>query len=190
MEIKDFISFRESVLIPYLQELKDNDTVNCLTINYKSINKVYQYYQTMRNLVKKVQMEANTSALDRHKVGAILIYGILRSKIIHVNKNIPNLPPHLLMANEYYAVNIALNVIEMYKRKDGEQYSNYEIIIPKPYHKHENEAIDNPFLYELCVGLYTQNIKRYFDVSAYAIILFQLEDKTDYILEIRNESSV
>lgn len=184
MERLDFNVFKKEVLVPYLKELEVYDTKKCLFVNYKALDKIYIHYQKLRNIIKGVYMKKGTLALDRHKVAACLIYGILRSKIIKVNKKIPELPPHLLMANEYFAINVAINVIEMYKRSDyngHKGHKNYKLIIPNSYHECYNN--NSAFLYNLCAGLYNQNIK-HFDCIAYATIFFQLEHETDYILGI------
>lgn len=179
MEKEDFYKFKNKVINPYINELKKLDNVKCLSINEKAVDKIFIYYQRLRNIVRTVYMKKNKEnlSLDRHKVGSCLIYGILRSKIIRVNKNIPNLPPHLLMANEYLAINIAINVVEMYRLTDGKE--NYKIKLPVSYH---NQKERNIFLCELCTTLYHLNPKKHFDVFAYATILFQLEHLTDYVL--------
>ncbi len=178
MERKDFEIFKKEVLVNYLDELKNLDNKNCLFINDKALNKIYIYYQKSRNIIKRAHMVKNTQALDRHKVGSCLMYGILRAKIIRVNKRIPDLPPYLLMANEYFAINVAINIVEMYRSTEGKE--DYTIKLPVSYHKKENK--NYTFLYELCTSLYNEKTKKHFDVFAYAAILFQLEHLTDYIL--------
>lgn len=92
------------------------------------------------------------------------------------------------MANEYFAVNVGINIVEMYKQNDERSNSNYEIILPTPYHP--NDKMCNGFLYEWCAGLYNQNVKRHFDIFAHSIIFFQLEDKTDFLLQLRHEGEL
>lgn len=188
MDILDFNSFKEKVLNVYIKELKELDGVGCLTINQKAIDKIYIYYQRLRNTVRTLYMKNNSGdlSLDRHKVGSCIMYGILCSKIIHVNKSIPDLPPYLLMANQYLAVNVAINVVEMYRLTDGKE--NYKIKLPVSYHKNDNLT----FLYEFCTTLYHLKPKKHFDVFAYATILFQLEHLTDYVLsdEVNREKLI
>lgn len=181
MEQVDFNTFKQNVLIPYLNELKSLDSQNCLKIRCKRLDNIYWYYQKIREIVKKKHMKKGSDALDRHKVGAALIYGVLCAKVIQINKCMPGLPPHLLMANEYFAVNVAINVVEMFKRTTDEECEDYVLQIPNS--NHTIDGINSSFLYELCLGLYEQNIKKCFNIFAYSTILFQLEDKTDYILK-------
>lgn len=183
MEISSFRTLKEKVLLPFLEEIKREDELNCIRINYRLIDNIYVYYQKERNRIKKTFMTNNTVSLDRHKVGSCLIYAILRAQVIKINKHIPNIPYYLLMANEYFAINVAISIIEMYKRSEGDRYKEYMIIIPDSYH---SSSEDNyVFLYDICVGLYNKNVKKNFDFFAYSTILFQLEDKTDYILGFR-----
>lgn len=180
MEKVDFDEFKIKVLKPYLDELKEYDApYNCLKINLNYLDRIYWNYQKIRNIIKLNYMDKDSYALDRHKVGASFIYGILCSNVIHVKSENRNLPPHLLMANEYFAVNVAINIVEMYKRTTDEGCEEYNILIPRSYH--EKGETNNQFLYELCLGLYEQNIKKCFNVFAYSTILFQMEEKTDYI---------
>lgn len=181
MEKNDFEIFKKNVLIPYLNELKDLDSLNCLKVKFNRLDRIYWYYQQLRDMIKKGYMQKDTGALDRHKVGAALIYGVLCANVIRIKKSVPNLSPHLLMANEYFAVNVALNVVEMFKRTTDNECEDYQLSIPVSYHN--TEGVNSPFLYELCLGLYEQNIKKCFNPFAYSIILFQLEDKTDYMLK-------
>lgn len=86
MERKDFENFKVEVIIPFLDEMKNLDTINCLSIKYNAIDKIYKYYQSLRNIVKNVYMVKGTKALDRHKAASACMYGILRAKIIGVKK--------------------------------------------------------------------------------------------------------
>lgn len=133
-----------------------------------------------------------TVALDRHKVASCMIYAILKSKPFKVNRMVRNLPEKILLANEYLAFFVALNIVEMYKldeMRDKGVESNYQIIIPRTYHEDDEE--NNTYESNFCKSLYylsMENIKRY-DVFAYADILFLLEKYTDTYLELKAADS-
>lgn len=61
----------------------------------------------------------NEKALDRHKVASCMMYAVLKSRVLKVNRLVSHLPNRLLMANEYLAVYVGLNIIEQY------DFSNY-----------------------------------------------------------------
>ena len=128
-----------------------------------------------------------TVSLDRHKVASCMIYAILKANPLKVDRMVRNLPEKVLLANEYLAFFVALNIIEMYKldemREKGVE-SSYQIIIPKTYHEDDEE--NNTYEGNFCKSLYylsMENINKY-DVFAYADILFLLEKYTDTYLEL------
>ena len=90
----------------YIKELKELDDVGCLTINQKVIDKIYIYYQRLRNTVRTVYMKKNSGdlSLDRHKVGSCIMYGILCSKIIHVNKKLIGNLLQICNSRKYFAI--------------------------------------------------------------------------------------
>lgn len=189
MEKVDFDEFKNEVLIKYLKELEEYDSsYHCLKINYNILDRIFWNYQKLRKFIKLDHMNEDSEALDRHKVGACFIYGIICSKVIRVRIKNQELPPHLLMANEYFAINVAINIVEMFKRTRETDCEDYQIFIPTSYQKKDGK--NNLFLYELCLGLYEQNIKKCFNVFAYSTILFQLEDKTDCIRKYNLSSEI
>lgn len=125
-------------------------------------------------------MNLETKPMDRHKIGSVLIYSILKSHIIKVTKLTKKSLPHaLLMANEYLAVYVALSVIESYRIDDNGGFNEANpmgccLEIPLTFH---NEG-SNAYIDNLCKALfYLRNINE-FDIFAYANIMFLLEAYT------------
>lgn len=152
-------------------------------------NDIYKNYQSKRDYIRSNYMSKKADvSLDRHKVASCMIYAILKTKPLKINRFIPNLPEKILLSNEYLAFFVALNIIEMYridKMKDEGNSGLYQIVVPKTYH--ENSEPENTYESNFCKSLYylsMENIEK-FDVFAYADILFLLEKYTDIFLELK-----
>lgn len=185
MQREDFDDFFKTVINDFINELRiiDED-FHCLTVREHRFSKVFFYYELMRTNIRKYFMHLESKPMDRHKIGAVLLYAVLKSKILKVNKFVANLPDQLLMANEYLAINVALSVVELYKRdeEDCPYHDNYEIILPPTYHEKVSSNY-SVYLNNLCKSLYYLNNLNNFDVFAYSNILFLLERYTDTLLE-------
>ena len=122
MKIEDFNDFCLTVINAYIKEIKDyekNINCKCLHENARAKSKIFKYYQRKRDVIKRNYMEKTAVSLDRHKIAACMVYAILKSRVLSVNEFIPHLPERLLMANEYLAVYVGINIIEQYRRNDG-----------------------------------------------------------------------
>lgn len=180
MERSVFDRFKNEVILTYCAELKREDTQGALRFNEKAIDKVYIFYQKKRDLLRKNYMAKGTEALDRHKVASCFIYAILKAKIIKVNRLIPDLPQKILMANQYLAFYVAMNIIDMYKRDEDIKYKDFKLVAPKTYHEDLRPNI-NCFIHNTCIGLYHIKDINNFDIFAYATIMFQMEKYTDTV---------
>lgn len=179
----DYINFFERVIRPCIDKIiEETAQYKCCYRGEKCKQYIYSHYQNKRDFVKdKYMKKSEDAALDRHKVAACMMYAILKTKPIMVNRFVPNLPEKALLANEYLAFFVALNIIEMYKKDESEGKEPCEIVLPKTYH--EDSEKNSDFLSNTCKALYyirLQGIEK-FDVFAYASVLFLLEKYTDTV---------
>lgn len=184
MKVEDFDNFYEVVIFECIKKVKSElEAYNCVAISISSKYKIYKNYQFKRDLVKKNYMDKGDVpgdvSLDRHKIAACMIYAILKAQPIKINRWIRNLPEKAILANEYLAFFVALNIIEMYRQQELGYANNYEIFMPKTYY--EDMDPENTFLSNICKGMHyirIDNMKK-FDVFAYSNILFLIEKYTD-----------
>lgn len=180
---EDYIDFFERVIRPCIDKIiEETAQYECCYRGEKCKQYIYSHYQNKRDFVKdKYMKKSEVAALDRHKVAACMMYAILKTKPIMVNRFVPDLPEKALLANEYLAFFVALNIIEMYKKDESEEKKPSEIVLPKTYH--EDSEKNSDFLSNTCKALYyirLQGIEK-FDVFAYASVLFLLEKYTDTV---------
>lgn len=188
MQNKDYNDFYDTVIKKCIDRIIENAESNeCDYKESRCKRSIYKHYQIKRDYIKDKYMQKTAeAALDRHKVAACMMYAILKVRPIKVNRYIWRLPEKILLANEYLAFYVALNIIEMYKKDELKEKLNskdvkYEIIAPKTYH----EGKDSTFESNTCRALYyirLRGIER-FDIFAYSSILFMLEKYTDTIYE-------
>lgn len=191
MQKADYSDFYNTVIKPYIEEITaDCGLGECKDKGSHCKYRIYKCYQEKRDSVKnKYMQKADDVALDRHKVAACMVYAILKVQPIKVNRFLWNLPEQKLLANEYLAFYVALNIIAMYKRdelreaKMEKEAADYEIIVPKTYH--EGEGAD--FVSNTCRALYYLRLRGLtgFDIFAYATIFFMLEKYTDTITNLK-----
>lgn len=87
----------------------------------------------------------------------------------------PDIPECFLLANENLAFTVALNIVELFKRKDHPDFKNYTLSIPGVLYSGDG----NDFASNTIKGLYyIKNIDD-FDIFAYSTIYFLLEYCTD-----------
>lgn len=150
-------------------------------------NRIFKNYQMKRDYIRSNYMSKRADvSLDRHKVASCMIYAILKTKPLKINRLVWNLPEEILLANEYLAFFVALNIIEMYrldKMREENIIGKFQIIVPKTYH--EDLEPENTYESNFCKSLYYLSMEdvNKFDVFAYADILFLLEKYTDVYLE-------
>lgn len=185
MKVEDFEDFCDKVIDNYIKEIKEyQKSYRCIGVKKLARNNIFKFYQQKRDEIKNNYMEKpvkNEKALDRHKVAACMMYAILKSKVLWVNRFVPNLPNRLLMANEYLAVYVGLNIIEQYRIENGKDEAENKLIFPITYHETNSEESD--YLINLCKGLYYLRHRiRTMDIFAYSNILFFIEKYTDTIL--------
>lgn len=185
MKIEDFNDFCLTVINAYIKEIKDYEkNVNCKCLHEcdRAKSNIFKYYQRKRDAIKKNYMEKTAVSLDRHKVAACMVYAILKSRVLRVNEFVPHLPDRLLMANEYLAVYVGINIIEQYRRNDGLKEPNDKLFFPTTYH--EVDGQDSVFINNLCKGLYYSRRKiNNMDIFAYSNIYFFMEKYTDTVLK-------
>ena len=197
MNWKDYEYFYKHVIHKYVQDIQGIDKSQkkpCLIYRSKKANKIYHYYEQKRLTIRRYFMQLETHPMDRHKIAAVMIYAILKSRPFKVNDTIPDLPNQLLMANEYLAFYVALSIIESYKQDEClslgvneadilENQSKWKLSLPRTYHGNiemrGEEYIDNT-----CKALYYLRNPERFDVFAYSNILFLLEKYSDTINHI------
>lgn len=184
MKKSDYDDFFTVVIQKCIDKVLDEARpYQCAEVRKNSQYRIYQYYQKRRDAVKDKYMDRKADvSLDRHKVASCMIYAILKAEPIKINRYIPGLPERILLANEYLAFFVALNIIEMYKREGAVEKENCEIILPRTYHETAENQQD--FLCNICKALYYVRLKgiETFDVFAYSSILFLLEKYTDMVV--------
>ncbi len=196
MIFEDYDVFYRKVIKEYIIELLDFDSsYHALSENKRAYKRIYNFYEKKRIDIRTNYMLDSSKPIDRHKTAATMMYAILRAKVFEINYRIPNLPEPLRIANEYLAFYVALNIVELYKRRDdliknGIDDSKYQLIIPDTAYEGTKDLYTgqagSSFISSICLTL--ANIKdiRYFDLFSYSTILFLLEHSTDYILENSN----
>ena len=182
MQKADYSDFYDIVIKPYIDEITaDCSLGECKDRGPRCKYRIYKSYQEKRDSIKnKYMRKRDDVALDRHKVAPSMAYCFLW-----------NLPEEKLLANEYLAFYVALNIIAMYKRdelreaKMEKEASDYKIIVPKTYH--EEEGVN--FVSNTCRALYYLRLRGLigFDIFAYATIFFMLEKYTDTITDLKIE---
>lgn len=190
MRRDDFDDFNEVVIKKCIDEIfkcANSEGLDCaIKLKSNSSKNIFKNYQFQRDYIVSNYMEKNISvALDRHKVAACMVYAILKTMPIKVNRRICNLPEKFLLVNEYLAFYIGLNIIEMYKLDETGHHGEYQIIVPKTYYEEKNS--NNTYESNLCKAwsyIRLDSMKR-FDVLAYAHIFFLLEKYTDLSLELQ-----
>lgn len=179
------------VIFPYIEELMKLDSAsgsNCLKIKERRISQIYRNYEAKRKVIRRFFMKLEEKPMDRHKIGSVFMYSILKSRVLKVTKLDKQTIPHkLLMANEYLAVYVALSIVESYRIDEngytGETgFEKFCLIMPETF-KSSDTYVDN-----LCKALYYLRNGKEFDIFAYANILFLLEAYTNKCQELRTES--
>lgn len=173
MEKEVFDRFCNDVVNKYVSDLQKLDTMGALIYHKHRVQKIYKYYEKKRLEIRRYFMYVETKPMDRHKIGASIIYATLKSRVFSVNRMIPDLPEQILMANEYLAIFLALSIVESYKR-DELNNDDWLIKIPEAYHGGEDAYVKI-----LCKALYCIPSINYFDIFAYSNVLFLLEKYTD-----------
>lgn len=195
MKFEDYDAFYKIVIRGYIDELIAFDKkYNVLTLNQNISNRIYDHYERKRLEIRNKYMAIPDKPIDRHKTASTMMYAILQANVFKISlASSPNLPIQLRLANEYLAVYVALNIIELYKRKDESIENNipdsdYQLIIPET--KYEKQGEHTPygsFITSLCLTLANIKKMKYFDFFAYSTILFLLENNTDTILSKNKE---
>lgn len=183
MKKENYDSFFEEVVMGAINDIKKmeknlmGDTKVLEIRNCK--NKIFHFYQKKRDYIRSNYMTKEYNvALDRHKVASCMLFAILKAKPFKVKRNI-RLDERLLLANEYLAFYVALNIIENYRMSVNKMKENKcQILFPETY---QEKTGSTDFLTNICRNLYflsVYNIDKY-DVLAYSNILFLLEKYTD-----------
>lgn len=203
MKSQDYSTFFKEVIKKCMNGIeseikKEFSGLECFRKNKNNYEKaIFRNYQKKRDYIKYNYMsKKNPIALDRHKVASCMVYAILKANPFKINMWIPNLPEKVVLANEYLAFFVALNIMEMYKNDEisdlnhqridnglDELNEKYQIIVPKTYHEVNNP--ENTYESNLCKAWYyikIDNIEK-FDVLAYANVFFLLQKYTDLYLQ-------
>lgn len=193
MKKQDFNTFFSEVILKCMDDLKtyaqtELPLVDCVSGKKNIDKKIFRYYQRKRDFIRYNYMSRKTPvALDRHKVAACMVYAILKAYPLKINKWIADLPEKIVLANEYLAFYVALNMIEMYELdtlKEREIKRDFQIIVPKTYHEEDNPQ--NTYESNLCKAWYyikINNIER-FDILGYANVFFLLQKYTDSYMDL------
>lgn len=186
MTRNDFDFFAQNVILNFCDEIKQIDNKkfngNAISINKKKIPLIYLYYESFRKDIRKLYMTNESKPMDRHKIASNMMFSIIKSKIIKVNRLIPNLPLELLLANEYVAFYCAINIIEMYNKYYG--FQDYSIILPTTYIEHEGCT---SYVENTCKALYYTKHYKIDTILLFANTLFMLEKYTDRVLDIQDD---
>lgn len=191
MKREDFDIFYKEVISPCIDGIKENaesifQNVSCIDVKKNAADKIFSNYQKKRDYVRCNYMsKLGTVALDRHKVASCMVYAVLKANPLKIDRMIPGLPENIMLANEYLAFFVALNIIEMYKLDEFEYKEEYEIILPRT--SHEEVQQENTYESNICRNFYyikLENIEKY-DVLSFANVFFLLEKYTDTYMRMR-----
>lgn len=146
-------------------------------INLK--NRIGKQFNQQRDKFIKSFMVTEVCNIDRHKIAACIVKSILivkpfyiplktKLKLIFTNRELYQLldiNPKLIKKscinnliyyiNEYFALSIALSIIDSYISADDEKKIKHKIIIPDPF-----SDKDPDYLLDFCIDLHYNNIKR------------------------------
>lgn len=183
-----------NIIYPYIMDLINRDRElgsNCLKFKEKKVIQIFRNYEKKRKVIRRFFMKLEKKPMDRHKIGSVLIYSILKSHVIKINKLTKQTLPHdMLMANEYLAISVALSVVDSYRidqydRENTADFKKFCLVIPETFHEDSSDTyIDN-----LCKALYYLKNCKEFDIFAYANILFLLEAYTNEFNNLNSSKS-
>lgn len=178
MKYSDFKTISEEIIQKYYDDLKIIDVKNfggkSIHLQTYKLNLIYIFYEMKRKEIRRLYMSQEKKPMDRHKIASNIMCAILKSKIVYVNRLIPNLPNKIIMANEYIAFYTAINILELYKIESG--FDNYKIIFPETYIEEEKE---DSYIENVCKALYYTKNLGIGEIFSYANILFLLEKNTE-----------
>lgn len=201
MKKQDFRDFYNEVITKAIEDIFANahNLLSPLGVDENSVinerrnagEKIFNNYQKKRDFIKLNYMELDKSgsdesiALDRHKVAACMVYAILKSCPLKIRMLTANLPEEVVMANEFLAFGVAVNIIEMYiKAKNGGD--DFAIKFPSTYYEGGNAK--NRYPSNVCKAWYylkLDNIEK-FDIFGYANVFFLWERYTELYQETKN----
>ena len=183
MQREKFESFYTDVLSKHIEELMEIDKksgLNCLKRVSGTERKIYNNYENKRKQIRRFFMNLECKPMDRHKIGAVMMYAVLKASPIRVDKSIPNIPDELLMANEYLAFYAALSIIDSYRRDEfGIDTVECDLILPATSTDAKDDDAGATYINNTCKALYYIDDAENFDIFAYANILFLLEKYTN-----------
>lgn len=179
MKYSDFKRISNNIILSYYDDLKkiDNDNYNGDILYLKKINlcKTFFYYEKYRKLIRSSYMLNGEKPMDRHKIASTFMCSMLKSNFIKINKTkYKYIPLKLLLANEYVSFFVAINIIELYRRDD---LNNYNIIFPETYIEKENYSTS--YIENTCKALHYIGRIDVGKILAYANSFFLLEKYTD-----------
>jgi len=183
MKRDNYDSFYKEVVVGAINDIKKMEKQLMGDVEVLKIKdcrkRIFQFYQKKRDYIRSNYMTKEYNvALDRHKVASCMLYAVLKAKPFVVNRNV-KLDEKLLLANEYLAFYVALNIVENYRMSvDGKQEDECQILLPETY---QEKIGSTDYLSNICRNLYflsIYNVDKY-DVLAYSNILFLLEKYTD-----------
>jgi hypothetical protein len=178
------LKFCESGLVPKITEAYQEHVI---TIDHKVRKKAFNLFCKAIEITKKLYMDNNSRALDRHKISACLLYSIIKADPLEINKaGIINTQENetILLANEYLAFYAALRCMKSINEKDDNNSNNdnveEELILPiSMNHKSYAELV--------CIDLYYSKIQGTFNILAYSNILFLLEQYSNVVKQLPAE---
>lgn len=180
-----FEELRDNVIMPFVEDLLKIDAdYNCLKLNKSALNKIYYNYEQKRQTIRRYFMNIETKPMDRHKIGSVMLYAVIKSHVFSINLTKRRLPHELLMANEYLAVYMALTMVDAYRRdayycddsrKNQIKENEWLLKLPATFH----EETSNSYINNLCKALYYVKNPNNIDIFAYANIFYLLEVYTN-----------
>ena len=186
MKKKNFDVLYNNVICKYKTDLEticDSLGIKSITFNERRAKKIFYYYEKKRQYIKRYFMKDVCLPIDRHKIGAIMMYAILKSCPFKINKTKAQLPNQLLMANEYLAFYTALSIVDSFKleylRETDSSVLEYILHLPTTYHDESTSESEEQYIDNVCKALYYIKDKNHFDIFAYADILFLIEKYSD-----------
>ena len=187
MKKSKFDEIWDNVIIPIYDEISPRED---FYIKRNAKNRIYKQYQKQKNFIKFNYMEDVHKHLDRHKVGACLMYAIVKVQPIVIKKKVliskfihkESYSYKYTLLNEHLALYTALSVIESFRQYDIK--NNIETF-KRPGVCKPMTTNGESYIYNTCLDLYFSKRRDNINVLTFANVFFLLE--TGEFLEEENK---
>lgn len=179
MQLEKFNEIHEEIIKPLVRELLDDEynTCNkCLSLKKDYEKKIYKQYEKLRREVKRKDMCAEVEYIDRHKIGACMMWAIILVSPISVKTTLQDIPERMIFANEGLGFYTAICLLESFSEE-----KNLRIYFP---HVDSDMDTDIPvYVRNTCIDLFKTKLEHKYNVLTFSNVLFLLEELSKKISE-------